>query len=93
MSFIIEELSFDSLRRHHHYRHYHRHPEGLLYRSLCLKSSTFAVSETASRRWWCIESLFPRIRPCLLIVVMIVAMMMTRMIGVLLGLDPESLQK
>ena len=25
----------------------------------CLNSRTFAVSEIASRRWWCIESLFP----------------------------------
>ena len=32
---------------------------GGVYRSVCLNSGTFAVSETASRRWWCIESLFP----------------------------------
>ena len=37
----------------------HHNPEGLVYRSFCLNSSTFAVSETASRRWWCIEYLFP----------------------------------
>ena len=38
---------------HHHY------PEGVVYRSSCLNSSTVAVSEIPSRRWWCIESLFP----------------------------------
>ena len=58
-----------------------QHPEGLVYRSCCLDSSTFvyacvniyiyiyiymcvyiyiyAASEIVSRRWWCIESLFP----------------------------------
>ena len=25
----------------------------------CLNSGTFAVSEIASRRWWCLESFFP----------------------------------
>ena len=39
--------------------HHHHHPEGVVYRSFCLNSSTFAVSEIASGRWWCIESLFP----------------------------------
>ena len=39
--------------------HHRIHPEGVVYRSLCLNSSTFAVSEIASRRWWCIEPLFP----------------------------------
>ena len=38
---------------------HHHHPEGVVYRSLCLKSSTVAVSEMASMRLWCIESLFP----------------------------------
>ena len=38
---------------------HHHHPEGVAYRSFCLHSGTVAVSETASRRWWCIESLFP----------------------------------
>ena len=28
-------------------------------RSFCLNSNIFAVSETVSRRWWCVESLFP----------------------------------
>ena len=33
--------------------HHHNHPEGVVYRSLCLDSSTAAVSETVSRwRWW-----------------------------------------
>ena len=32
---------------------------GAVYRGVCLNSSAVAVSETASRRWWCIESLFP----------------------------------
>ena len=32
---------------------------GVVYRSCCLNSRTFAVSEMASRRWSCIESLFP----------------------------------
>ena len=31
----------------------------VVHRSFCLTSSTLAVSEIASRRWWCIESLFP----------------------------------
>ena len=39
--------------------HHHHHPEGVVYRNCCLNSSTFVVSETVSRRWWCIESLFP----------------------------------
>ena len=39
--------------------HHHHHPEGMVYRNLCLNSSTLAVSEIASRRWWCIESVFP----------------------------------
>ena len=38
---------------------HHHSPEGVVYRSFCLSSGTFADSETASRRWWCIESLFP----------------------------------
>ena len=41
--------------------HHHHHPEGVVYRSFCLNSSTFAVSQIASRRWWCIESLCPGI--------------------------------
>ena len=32
---------------------------GVVYRGVCFDSSTVAVSEIASRRWWCIESLFP----------------------------------
>ena len=39
--------------------HHHQHPEGVVYRSFCLNSNTFAVSEIVSRRGWCIESLFP----------------------------------
>ena len=39
--------------------HHHHHPDGVVYRSFCLNSSAFAVSEIASRRRWCIESLFP----------------------------------
>ena len=42
-----------------------------MYRSFCLNSSTFAVSKVTSRRWWCIESLFPLI---LLIIVILVIM-------------------
>ena len=38
---------------------HHHHPEGVVYRSCCFDSSTFAVSEIASRRQWCIESIFP----------------------------------
>ena len=37
----------------------HHHPEGVVYRSFCLNSGTVAVSEAISRRWWCIESVFP----------------------------------
>ena len=50
---------------HHHHHHLHHHAEGVVYRSFCLNSSALAVSETASRRWWCIESLFPFIRSLL----------------------------
>ena len=42
---------------HHHHLHHHHHPEGVVYRSLCLNSSTVSVSEIASMRLWCIESL------------------------------------
>ena len=36
------------------------HPEGVVYGSFfCLNSGTVAVSKVPSRRWWCIESLFP----------------------------------
>ena len=38
----------------------HHHPEEVVYRSSCLNSGGVAVSEVTSRRWWCIESLFPR---------------------------------
>ena len=38
-----------------------RHSEGVAYGSFRLNSSTSAVSEIASRRWWCIKSLFPNI--------------------------------
>ena len=55
----------DSVYHHHHHRHHrhrhlhhhHHHPEGVVYRSLCLNSSTVAVSEMVSRRWWCVENL------------------------------------
>ena len=40
---------------------HHHHPEGVVYRCFCLNSSTFAVSEIVSRRWWCIESPFPHL--------------------------------
>ena len=43
----------DSIHHHHH------HPEVVMYRSFGLNSNTFAVSKVTSRRWWCIESLFP----------------------------------
>ena len=46
----------DSMILYHH-QHRHHHPEGVVYRTFCLNSSTSAVSEIASRRWWCIESL------------------------------------
>ena len=39
---------------------HHHHPEGLCREAPCLNSSAVAVSEVASRRWWCIESLFPK---------------------------------
>ena len=38
---------------------HHHHPEGVVYRSVCLNSSRVAVSKVTSRRWWCIEYLFP----------------------------------
>ena len=46
-------------KSHFVHHHHHHHPGGVVYRSFCLNSNTFAVSEIASRRWWCIESLFP----------------------------------
>ena len=45
--------------RKNEFIHRHHHPEGVVYRSVCLYSSAGAVSEVASRRWWCIESLLP----------------------------------
>ena len=41
----------------HH--HHHHHPEGVVYKNTCFNSSIFALSETAARRWWCIESFLP----------------------------------
>ena len=41
---------------------HHHHPEGVVYRSFCLNSGTVAVSKVTSRRWWCIESIFPQVR-------------------------------
>ena len=38
---------------------HHDHPEGAVYRSFCLNSSTSAVSEIASRRWWRVEHMVP----------------------------------
>ena len=32
---------------------------GVVYRGFCLNSGIVAVSNVTSRRWWCIESLFP----------------------------------
>ena len=43
--------------------HHNHHPEGVVYRNFGLNSSTFAISEIASKRWWCIESLFPNAAP------------------------------
>ena len=51
---------------HHHQHHHHHHPEGVACRSFCLNSNTFAVSEMVSRRWLCVESLFP-LRPTCMI--------------------------
>ena len=48
---IVINLLCDFTRLHHQ--------EGVLYRSFCFHSSTFAAAEIASGRWWCIESLFP----------------------------------
>ena len=39
--------------------HHHHHPEGVLHRDFCLNSGTVAVSTITSRRWSCIESVFP----------------------------------
>ena len=39
--------------------HLHHRPEGVVYRTFCFDSSTSAVSETASRRWWCVEISLP----------------------------------
>ena len=43
----------------HTFVHHHHHLEGVVCKSFCLNSGTSAVSEVASRRWWCIEPLFP----------------------------------
>ena len=45
---------------HHH--HHHHHPEGVVYRTFRLNSSTSAASEIASRRWWHIESLSSQVQ-------------------------------
>ena len=45
-------LKTDSIQHHHH-------PEGVVYRNFCFNSGTIAVSKITSRRWWCVESLFP----------------------------------
>ena len=55
----------ESIHHHHHHHHnhnhhHHHHQEGVVYRSFCLSSSAFAVSKVTSRRWWCVESLFPQ---------------------------------
>ena len=34
-------------------------PPRVVYRGFCLNSVAVAVSKVTSRRWWCIESLFP----------------------------------
>ena len=54
---FMESLTIYGLRKNDFMHNHHR--EGVVHRSSCLNSSTFAVSEIASRRWWCIESLFP----------------------------------
>ena len=38
---------------------HHHHPDGVVYKSFCLNSSTFEVSTITSGRWWCTESVFP----------------------------------
>ena len=38
---------------------HHHHLEGVVYRSFCRNSGTVAVSKVTSRRWWCMEALFP----------------------------------
>ena len=38
---------------------HHNHPEGVVYRGVCLNSGTVAVSSNTSGRSWCIESVFP----------------------------------
>ena len=43
----------------HHHHHHHHHSDGVVYRIVCLNSSTVAVSEIVSRRWWCTEFVFP----------------------------------
>ena len=65
--------TFPAWRRAHPFRYichngdrktdstHHRHPEGVVYRSFCLSSATFAVAQVHSRRGWCVESLFPTV--------------------------------
>ena len=57
--FATAPARHSSSRRSDFIHHHHHHPEGVVYRRLCFNSSTFAVFEIASRRWWCIESLLP----------------------------------
>ena len=42
---------------------HHHHTEGVVYRGFCLNSGTVAVSKVSSRRWWCMESVFPTQAP------------------------------
>ena len=60
--FVLPEGDYGSRKSDFTHRRHH-HPEGVVYRSFCLNSSTFAVSEIASRRWWCIAFPLPRLLP------------------------------
>ena len=50
MSFLVLLPSMRVSRKN---KFVHNHPKGVVYRSLCLNYRTVAVSEMASRRWWC----------------------------------------
>ena len=58
--YIYIKLVPGSVTRKSEFIHHHDHQQrGVVYRGFRLGSSTVAVSEVASGRWWCTESLFP----------------------------------
>ena len=49
--------------------------EDVVYSGICLDSSTFAVSEIASRRWWCTVIMMIMITITIIVVMMLITIM------------------